>query len=111
MDLSEVTQFETKTRLLSELIREGAKLRPQAFGKLVRRMYSLKTHCVTQTSCALAAAYEAKFGRLPKRNVDTIQLCCELGIYPDTAARVINWNDELGMTRETIADRLAMEGS
>ncbi len=42
----------------SEAIKEGAKLRPQGFGKMFGEMFGEK---IPKASCALGAAYEGTF--------------------------------------------------
>ncbi len=84
-------------RKLSDLIREGAKLRPQGFG------WMFKDGC----TCALAAAFEAKTGHPPTRGEDVHNT---LAITPATYRSVTRWNDHDRYTREHIADLLREKG-
>lgn len=95
---------------LSDAIREGAKLRPQGFGS----MYS------DGKSCALGAAYEAAFGKLPMENDMPLRRrfpilashrtsCpeCEYKYIRDLGTIITHLNDPPHLwTREAIADWL-----
>ena len=81
---------------LSEAIRAGAKLRPQAFSGFFK----------DGGSCAFGAAYEARTGRtLTPLPVDTDVLCVVPEIL-DAAlfSAITDMNDEKRMSREQIAD-------
>lgn len=84
-------------RKLSDLIREGAKLRPQGFG------WMFKDGC----TCALGAAFEVKFRRPPSL---TDGIIAALNIALSTYKLVTTWNDRDRYTREHIADLLREKG-
>lgn len=111
---------------LSTLIREGAKLRPQTYGKSFSLDKVGEKHIIC--SCALGAAYETLTGRAnPMLNHlevrDLVLLKC--GINPSEPNIVINpinhspepltWvvlglNDDEHWSREQIADYLESQG-
>lgn len=108
--------MDTTKRKLSELIREGAKLRPQCSGAFfVERMYPSVGDELVTGSCALGAAYEAATG-MANTDLDSVDLFneqmdeyCELP--PDAILdAVVDLNDNEGDTREEIADWLEREG-
>ena len=98
----------------SEAIREGAKLRPQAFG----------AYFDGGTSCAVGAAHEAITGKaedsdavaLTEGSFPYMQLCNNKATCPQCTAAigsllstVTHLNDEHKWTRERIADWLETE--
>ena len=96
---------------LSEAIRRGAALRPQAHGDY-SRILANGTIC----TCALGAAYEAITGQIPPSvhdnnpgEVDSA-IIAATGASPYTRGRIVRWNDEEGVTREEIAAWLEEEG-
>jgi hypothetical protein len=109
---------------LSELMRQGAATRPQAFGD-----YTDASHCCT---CAMGAVYEAITGKLPHPEAEDGTACSVVNtiIYLETdillsgyivvdpishesqnlSSIISGLNDELRWTREEIADWLESEG-
>lgn len=84
---------------LSELIREGAKLRPQSFG------WTFKDG----KSCAVGAAVEAFLGRPPT----SVDLDAKFDMIPSLGGvycQIAKWNDRDHLSREEIADRLEKRG-
>jgi hypothetical protein len=101
---------------LSEAIRQGAALRPQAHGD-----YSRILEDDTICTCALGAAYEAITGVVPPSIYDSqsaLVVDTVLNTVFDANSRtgsaacrnVVRWNDEDGLTREEIAARLEAQG-
>jgi hypothetical protein len=100
---------------LSEAIREGAAIRPQAFGN-----YIDITGTGQVCTCALGAAYEVIFGHLPKNDQpglrqDLIGQCPDTGrliqmpesIFEISVMQaIVHLNDDEEWTREEIADWL-----
>ena len=119
-------------RKLSECIREGAKLRAQAFGDYVRDIATegMEWGPYEYRTCALGAAYEAITGKLPKpdwqhplRTRKAIYQACGVqgvripypeGVAPGEKALVVNvvssLNDGCKWSREKIADYLESVG-
>lgn len=91
---------------LSEAIREGAKLRPQAF----RAYYQYREDVLC--TCALGAAFEALHGKVPTtRRISVEEIEAKVGRIPnDVFNQIINWNDGEKLSREEIADRLEAMG-
>lgn len=111
---------------LSEAIREGAKLRPQAFGDYIREVEdpAHPGHYLTYT-CAQGAAFEVIAGELPesqwkeKRVNPTLCKVCGVGnkrlSHPQfgrmcVLSMVGLLNDDARWTREQIADWLEERG-
>jgi hypothetical protein len=97
---------------LSEAIRQGAALRPQAHGD-----YHQVLENGTVCTCALGAAYEAITGHVPPSVYDEgagsiVDNAIIDATYANayTYARIVRWNDEEGATREQIAAWLEEEG-
>jgi hypothetical protein len=105
MDESEVLRFEQQTKQLklSEAMRLGAKIRPQAFGML----------WMGGGSCALGAAAEGA-GFIYGEDISRIDFWAALQQVrkpPEfLESKLIAWNDDEGMSREAIADRLEAMG-
>lgn len=115
----------TEKRKLSELIREGAKLRPQGFGD-----YFTSNDDLEDCSCALGAALEILTGTYGYEIHNHPSLSGKLGEFLATNAGIdavvshpqLEWqkttifkavvilNDELRWTREQIADWLEARG-
>lgn len=96
MDLSEVTRFEiaTDTRKLSQLIRDGAKLRPQCRQEFFSH---------DGGSCALGAAYEARYGETTYSWWSASYVARKLGVPVGVCRDIARMNDD-GHTREECAD-------
>lgn len=97
-------------RKLSELIREGAKLRPQTQqGDFYE--HDETGECIG--SCAFGAAWEAAMGFTSIYDVDEFydEMGKRVEKLPDSVTfdRITMWNDD-GMTREQIADWLQEQG-
>lgn len=113
-------EIKTHYASFSEAIREGAKLRPQAFGRLF----------TAQKSCALGAGVESLFGGLPPSAERYNCLHEMLRVYPyligvdadcpreslgcghvghPIHSQISHLNDEHGWSREQIADWLETE--
>jgi hypothetical protein len=112
---------------LSELIREGAKLRPQYFGSY----FGLNDESFL-CSCALGAAFEAAGGSIERylpnppddatwdSPVDIFQeaigydpnsiLVESMSGKPWLESLIANWNDRDRLSREEIADKLEAMG-
>lgn len=96
---------------LSEAIRIGAALRPQA-----HRDYCDVLPDGRYATCALGAAYEALTGQLPPSVYDGNRYLIDNAIVDATGAtarirqQVARWNDEEALTREEIAARLEAQG-
>jgi hypothetical protein len=102
---------------LSTAMREGAKLRPQAFGGYFQQGTPVK-------SCAMGAVYEALtgetvlpvWGRLPKKLRSTLSrekecpMGCEMQRGRSLLGLVTHLNDDHKWKREQIADWLASQG-
>lgn len=99
MDMSEVMKLDAPAKItkLSQAIRIGAKLRPQGRGQLLYR----------GASCALGAAIEG-MGLTPCDDMNFKDLQDMFG--STLCAFVIDWNDNHGLTREQIADKLEALG-
>lgn len=89
---------------LSELIRIGAKLRPQCIG------WTHSDFSGVWKSCAIGAAIEAKLGQMPNGHTDCDDIVNILGISMTLMGRITQLNDKHGLTREQIADILEAEG-
>lgn len=101
-----------KNLKLSELIRIGSKVTGQC-----RRNLCIKQ---TNSTCAIGAAYLAKHGELPNNNMLSTDALKDCGVddpielvYFDTVEvqlplvnAICRANDQLGWTREEIANRL-----
>ena len=95
-------------QLLSELIIEGAKLRPQGYGFYFPKVAGVRC------SCAMGAFAEAiggvRFdGDISYRLIDKTYSHAFGQIPFETVERVTSWNDKLKLTREQIAQRLIDE--
>lgn len=101
---------DTTKRKLSELIREGAKLRPQT---QCGDFYEHDDAGHVVGSCAFGAAYEAATGETPLFDVPEFYETMEdyVDLLPDDVLfdRMVMRNDD-GETREQIADWLEAEG-
>ena len=87
---------------LSEAIRIGARIHPQCR----ERMFGVINH--EQRTCALGAAYVATFGVFAYGNSGPAYARLEKH-YPElrnVSNQIISWNDDLGLTREEIAEKL-----
>jgi hypothetical protein len=112
-EIGEVTEAPARLTKLSQLIREGAKLRPQTTGRF---WWEGK-------SCALGAAYEAACGHIPAGGdegpwvlssfASAVQ-CKAWGelqrLFPDAPYDKIYVRNDRGDTREQIADWLEAQG-
>ena len=106
----EITPAPAKVLKLSEAMRIGAKIRPQAKGRLFD----------AGASCALGAAYEGAFGAPPAEvwgkdynDAGNALTDCWMRLmdrYPGQTAGIFTKNDFLGMSREEIADWLEAQG-
>lgn len=112
---------------LSDLMRQGSQLRPQAFRDYVQRGDEGEV-----CTCAIGAAYEAITGKLPPSQNEDYDACpmvnreieretgIALGFYSTKNPVTHNWetltglisglNDAHKWTREEIADWLEQEG-
>lgn len=103
---------------LSEAIRNGAKLHPQAFCN-----YRTMAADGTIQTCVLGAAYEGLTGVLPPMGplegwlndpdkLDPIEraLADAFGVGRGVFDAVTVWNDRERLTREAIADRVEAQG-
>lgn len=92
-----------KKRKLSELIRAGARQRPQCFGNLFRLEGDGST-------CALGAAVEGQFGEMPwrvgQKKRDAFLNSIEVGLR----SAIISKNDDNQWSRERIARWLEEKG-
>lgn len=100
---------------LSDAIREGAKLRPQAYGGMARG--------VVVATCPLAAAYEAVYETLDDVSVTPLEALypymkeratcpvpeCEGASEPDVISTIIHLNDIHRLSRETVADWVELQ--
>lgn len=112
---------EIKPLKLSQLIRIGATLRGQAFSQNTGEDGHGKV-----TTCALMAAYEARFGRAALMRARRTQgfaffwkalrvrdaplPCPRCGDDYMLSALIVHWNDRYGWSRERIADELEKKG-
>ena len=96
---------------LSEAIRAGAALRPQAHGEYVINYWNGPSR-----TCAIGAAYEGITGKLPDPDWADDLNRVRKTIYKATGAddvllnTVIQLNDDQYQTREQIADWLEAQG-
>lgn len=85
---------------LSALIRIGSKVSGQCFGEVA---YNGKT-------CALGAAYLARFGEMPANSSSTAEVVKALNIPVIVSMQITQLNDARMWNREKIADWLEARG-
>lgn len=101
---------------LSELIREGAKLRPQIYGDFFDGTYPSVGDEMVMGSCAFGAAWEAATGRMNGITGDmgdfraAIEPYCKRTPPMPILMAGVNRNDQQHHTREQIADWLESRG-
>lgn len=103
----------TTKRKLSELIREGAKLRPQTMGNFFDD--DIVDGQTVLCSCVLGAAYEAATGQTDNLSGDIDDYLREMATYCNMprwsiVRSAMHMNDYDHVTREQIADWLESEG-
>lgn len=106
----------SEKRKLSELIREGAKLRPQIYGDFFEGTYPSVGDEMVMGSCALGAAWEAATGQMHgiSGDMDSFHASIEPYCTRIPPLTVLMWavhrNDKKYHTREQIADWLEGRG-
>lgn len=96
--------------ILSEAIRLGSMLHPQAFGKLwCERRDGLFGPYIRESTCALGAAFEAVGGYeardfTPWSLFSVSAACPQCGVEATVSNQITHLNDDHRWTRERIAD-------
>lgn len=90
---------------LSQAIRVGAKAHPQCFGRFISYSFEGISH-----TCALGAAYLVMGGD-PLDTTRAGQMFSErFNIPVEISGKIVDWNDKLHWSRESIADELERMG-